>query len=78
MNRRTILRKHQRIQDILETLDRRDLIAYDRQALSTELEREVEIIWRSDELRRKKPTPVDEAKNGLAVGKLYYYYHYCS
>ena len=62
-----MLQKHQAIQNLLEQLDQADLTAYDRDLLATNLEREVSAIWRSDELRRKKPTPVDEAKNGLAV-----------
>lgn len=67
VNRRTMLQKHQKIQDLLQEMDRPDLVAYRRKALETELKREVKSIWHSDELRRKKPTPVDEARTGLAI-----------
>lgn len=31
------------------------------------LKREITGIWNSEMIRRTKPTPVDEAKSGLAV-----------
>ena len=62
-----MLRKHQAVQDVLDELDRPDLIAYERDLLESELRRQVTSIWQSDELRRVKPTPVDEARTGLAI-----------
>ena len=67
VNRKTMLQKHQRIKEILEAMDRTDLIPYDLQQLSKQLQSEIASIWESDELRRSKPTPVDEARSGLAI-----------
>jgi phosphoenolpyruvate carboxylase len=61
------LQKHQRIKKILEEYDRADLLEYDRRQLAKHLRVEIESIWHSDELKRKKPTPVDEARAGIAV-----------
>lgn len=66
VNRRTMLQKHHRIKEILEQLDRPDLLSYEQRQLENNLTREVISIWQSDELRRRKPTPVEEAKTGLA------------
>jgi phosphoenolpyruvate carboxylase len=67
VNRRTILQKHHRIKDILQSTDRGDLLAYEQREMDSKLHREIISIWESDELRRSKPTPIDEAKAGLAV-----------
>ena len=67
VNRRTTLQKHQRIKKILEEFDRADLLEYDKRQLAKHLHVEIESIWHSDELKRKKPTPVDEARSGIAV-----------
>lgn len=67
VNRRTMLRKHKRVRDILEQLDRPDLSQYERKNLGQMMRAEVCSIWESDSLRRSKPTPVDEARFGIAV-----------
>jgi phosphoenolpyruvate carboxylase len=67
VNRRTMLTKHQRIREILEMCDRTDLSQYDRRELDKGLMREISCLWESDELKRTKPTPVDEAKSGIAI-----------
>jgi phosphoenolpyruvate carboxylase len=67
VNRRTMLRKHRRVKEILEQQDRRDLSQFDRKCLQKQLETEILCIWESDNLRRSKPTPIDEARYGLAI-----------
>lgn len=67
VNRRTMLQKHQKVRDILEAGDRADLTMYERRELEHALKREISSIWASDELKRNKPTPVDEAKSGFAI-----------
>lgn len=67
VNRRTMLQKHQRIQDLLLESDRTDLINYEQRMIDSNLNSEITSIWKSDELRRSKPTPVKEAKAGLAI-----------
>jgi phosphoenolpyruvate carboxylase len=69
VNRRTMIRKYQKIEGILEKGDRADLLSYEYRQLQNALEREVSSIWDSDELRRSKPSPVDEAKAGLAIAE---------
>lgn len=67
VNRRTMLRKHKRVREILAELDRPDLSLYERKQLNQQMRAEVCSIWESDSLRRSKPTPVDEAKFGIAI-----------
>ncbi|CAL5350058.1 unnamed protein product [Camellia sinensis] len=67
INRRTLQYKHIRIAHLLEFNDRPDLGHEDRDMLIEDLVREITSIWQTDELRRHKPTPVDEAKAGLHI-----------
>ncbi|KAF9626063.1 hypothetical protein IFM89_030731 [Coptis chinensis] len=67
INRRTLQFKHVRIAQLLEYNDRPDLNHEDREMLIEDLAREVTAIWQTDELRRQKPTPVDEARAGLHI-----------
>ncbi|VFR03485.1 unnamed protein product [Cuscuta campestris] len=67
INRRTLQYKHIRIAHLLEYNDRPDLGIEDRDMLIEDLVREITSIWQTDELRRHKPTPVDEARAGLNI-----------
>ncbi|XP_017971375.1 PREDICTED: phosphoenolpyruvate carboxylase 4 isoform X2 [Theobroma cacao] len=67
INRRTLQYKHIRIAHLLEYNDRPDLGHEDREMLIEDLMREITSIWQTDELRRHKPTPVDEARAGLNI-----------
>ncbi|KAI3844936.1 hypothetical protein MKX03_019311 [Papaver bracteatum] len=67
INRRTLQYKHIRIAHLLEYNDRPDLSHEDREMLIEDLVREITSIWQTDELRRHKPTPVDEARAGLHI-----------
>lgn len=67
INRRTLQYKHIRIAHLLEYNDRPDLGHEDREMLIEDLVREIISIWQTDELRRHKPSPVDEARTGLHI-----------
>ncbi|XP_052185633.1 phosphoenolpyruvate carboxylase 4 isoform X1 [Diospyros lotus] len=67
INRRTLQYKHIRIAHLLEINDRPDLAHEDRDMLIEDMVREITSIWQTDELRRHRPTPVDEAKAGLHI-----------
>ncbi|KAF5449407.1 hypothetical protein F2P56_029857 [Juglans regia] len=67
INRRTLQYKHVRIAHLLDYNDRSDLGIEDREMLIEDLVREITSIWQTDELRRYKPTPVEEAKAGLNI-----------
>lgn len=67
INRRTLQYKHIAIAHLLEYNDRPDLAQEDRELLIEDLVREITSIWQTDELRRHKPTPVDEARTGLNI-----------
>ena len=65
--RRTLLQKHRRIAAALTERDRGDLLPSERAQTEEDLRREITAIWLTDELRRKRPTPVDEARAGLVL-----------
>lgn len=67
INRRTLQYKHIRIAHLLEFNGRPDLSHEDRDMLIEDLMREITSLWQTDELRRHKPTPVDEARAGLHI-----------
>jgi phosphoenolpyruvate carboxylase len=67
VNRRSILLKHRIIDESLEALDRSDLLWFERQALEARIDRQVNSLWWTDEIRRTKPTPQKEAQQGLDI-----------
>ncbi|GMN38846.1 hypothetical protein TIFTF001_008077 [Ficus carica] len=67
INRRTLQYKHIRISHLLDYNDRPDLSLEDREMVIEDLVREITSIWQTDELRRYKPTAVDEARAGLNI-----------
>jgi len=63
--RRSVLAKFLRINRLLAEQDRIDLSSLERKQIRLALHRTITEVWETDEIRRRKPTPVDEAKNGL-------------
>lgn len=64
--RRTLLQKHNRLAALLSQRDARDLTPFERREVQRALRRDITSCWLTDEIRRTKPTPVDEARGGLA------------
>ena len=64
--RRSLQHKQCRVGALLTELDRHEHGAQ-RDELMRSLFREVMAMWQTDELRRNKPTPVEEAKTGLHI-----------
>jgi len=65
--RRTLLTKYNMIAELLDVRDRPDLTPSARKHLEEDLKRELLAAWRSNTVRRTRPTPQDEARAGLAV-----------
>ncbi len=63
--KRTVLELHKRIADILKQLDNPLLTKNERTHLNEALYNEITALWQTDELRYRKPTVMDEVKNGL-------------
>jgi len=67
VSRRTVSNKYLRIENLLEALDQPGLRDYHIVDLHNQLYRVITELWETDEIRRQKPTPLDEAKSGLVV-----------
>ncbi|CAG9464223.1 unnamed protein product [Pedinophyceae sp. YPF-701] len=67
VNRRTLQHKHNHIAKLLERNDRIDLTPEEREGVIEDMVREITALWQTDEIRRRKPTPMDEVKGGLHV-----------
>lgn len=67
VTRRTLIRKYDQIADLLTDRDRPDLTPEESRDLRRHLHELILSAWSTDEIRRERPTPVDEAKWGFAV-----------
>lgn len=67
VSRRTLLQKYNRIAALLEFQDRCDLTPIEIEEAERSLKREITASWFTDEIRQRRPTPVDEARWGFAV-----------
>lgn len=65
--RRTLIQKYDAIAAQLAALDHRDLNSSERTQITSRLQRLIAEAWHTEEIRRIRPTPVDEAKWGFAV-----------
>ncbi len=63
--KRSILEIQKRIADILKSLDNPLLSKKERRKVEESLFNEVSVLWQTDELRDRKPTVIDEVRNGL-------------
>jgi len=67
ITRRSLIHKHIAINDCLSYLELTDLSDKERQQLLSRLEQLITQAWHTNDIRQKRPTPVDEAKWGFAV-----------
>jgi phosphoenolpyruvate carboxylase len=67
VTRRTLLQKYNRIANLLDRRDRVDATPDEAEDVLQSLRREVVSAWHTDEIRRRRPTPLDEARWGLTV-----------
>lgn len=67
VTRRTLLRKYNRIADLLDQRDRIDQTPEEQTLHNQRLKGEIAASWHTDEIRRRKPTALDEVRWGLAV-----------
>ena len=67
VTRRTLIRKYDQMADLLGELDRPDLTDDELAFRREKLYRLILAAWSTDEIRRERPTPVDEAKWGFAT-----------
>ncbi len=67
ITRRTLIHKLVEVNSCLKQLDHSDLTDYERNSILRRLRQLVAQAWHTDEIRKIRPTPVDEAKWGFAV-----------
>lgn len=67
MMRRTLQVKYNAVANALEGLDRRDATPMEREALIATLAREITGAWETEEVRRERPSPLDEVRAAFAV-----------
>ena len=65
--RRTLIQKYDAMSAQLAAQDHSDLSAAEREQVGQRLQRLIAEAWHTEEIRRSRPSPVDEAKWGFAV-----------
>jgi phosphoenolpyruvate carboxylase len=65
--RRTLQRKYTAVAEALAGLDRPDLTPLERDALVDGLRREITAAWETEEVRRERPSPLDEVRSVFGV-----------
>jgi phosphoenolpyruvate carboxylase len=66
VTRRTLIHKHAAINECLKLLEISDTSDKEREQLLARLEELITQAWHTNDIRKKRPTPVDEAKGGFA------------
>ncbi|MBQ4796885.1 phosphoenolpyruvate carboxylase, partial [Pectobacterium versatile] len=64
ITRRTLIHKLVEVNTCLKQLDHNDLADYERHQIMRRLRQLIAQYWHTDEIRKIRPTPVDEAKWG--------------
>jgi phosphoenolpyruvate carboxylase len=67
ITRRTLAAKHVRIAAALEQHDRPDLTALERADVLDELRRAILEMWGTEDVRLRRPTPMEEVRSGLFI-----------
>ena len=67
ITRRTLIHKLVEVNNCLSQLDHSDLADYERNQIIRRLRQLVAQSWHTDEIRKNRPSPIDEAKWGYAV-----------
>ena len=67
ITRRSLAGKHVRIAQGLERLDRDDLTVDERLDIEDDLRREILAIWGTEDVRLRRPTPMEEVRSGLFI-----------
>ena len=67
INRRTMINTYTAINSCLSQLDHNDLADYEIERIMRRLKQLVCQAWYTDEIRKNRPTPLDEAKWGFSV-----------
>ncbi len=65
--RRSLQHKYRTIADALAALDHSDVTCLERESLIETLRREITAAWETEEVRRERPSPLDEVRSALAV-----------
>ena len=67
ITRRSLAGKHVRIAQALARLDRDDLTVDERLDVHDDLRREILAIWGTEDVRLRRPTPMEEVRSGLFI-----------
>ena len=65
--RRTLQYKYGRTADALAGLDRGDATPLEREALVDALKREIQAAWETEDVRRERPSPLEEVRAALTI-----------
>ena len=67
INRRTLAAAHVRIAEALARQDRTDLTVEERDDIALTLRREILAMWGTEDVRPRRPTPMEEVRSGLFI-----------
>ena len=72
VKRRTLIQKYAKVNHLLDRFNNlriftKQNINLEKNLLQNNLHEEITSVWKTDEIKRSRPTPVEEAKWGLAV-----------